>query len=159
MYGVGLAVDDVDDVERDDDLDVDFVVVVGVVAVLIGSTSTSPELPTSIIPFSPPATGRTLPPTATAPPTPTPTTIHPIWALAVWPLLTVNVFEALLISVGVMAGGGDDFGAFVDVGWDPWELFDFDFDSWSLVVPIVGMTDVLERDVGMVLPLLFDTVV
>jgi len=113
LYGVGLAVDDeLDDVddERDDDLDVDleedvdldvdFVVVVGVVVVSNGSTSTSPELPTSITPLSPPATGRRLPPTATAPPTPTPTTIHPTSALAVWPLLTVNVFEAL-ISVGL----------------------------------------------------------
>ena len=128
MYGVGLAVDDE---LGDDERDVE--VLVGVVAVSIGSTSTSPELPTSIIPFKPPATERTLFPTTTAPPTPTPTTIHPTWALAVWPLLTVTVLVTLITGcsvevalvlvacrvvvklAGVVAGGDDDFGV-VDVG-------------------------------------------
>src|SRR5438445_7207012 len=104
----------------------------------------------------PPATGRILSPTATAPPTPTPTTNHPTWALTVWPLLTVNVFEALT-SVGVMVwfwvvvglvvlvGGGEDFGVFSDVESDPLEIGNFGF--LSLVVPIVGLTDLFGPDV------------
>src|SRR6266581_8009379 len=106
-----------------------------------------------MIPSVPPATGRILSPTATAPPTPTPTTNHPTCALAVWPLLTVNVLEALVTNVGVLlefwvvvelafvvAGGGDDSGVLVgpDVGLDPREIGGFGF--WSLVVPIVGLT-------------------
>jgi len=102
----------------------------------------------------PPATGRILPPTATAPPTPTPTTIHPTWALTVWPLLTVNVFEALT-TVGVMvgfrvvvvvAGGDDDFAVLLGSESDPRELRDFGF-FW-LVVPIVGLTVVFGLVVG-----------
>lgn len=116
-----------------------------------------------MIPFVPPATGRTLSPTATAPPTPTPTTIHPTCALAVWPLLTVNVLEALVIDVKVLlefwvvrvvelalvvAGGGDDSGVLAgpDAGLDPREIGDFGF--WSLVVLIVGLTVVFELAVG-----------
>src|SRR6266498_2841604 len=96
----------------------------------------------------PPATGRILSPTATAPPIPTPTTIHPTWALTVWPLLTVNVFDALT-SVGVMvgfcivvglvvivAGGGDDFGVLLGLRSDPRKLDDFVL--W-LLVPVVGV--------------------
>ena len=122
----------------------------------------------------PPAIGRILPPTATAPPTPTPTTIHPTWALTVWPLLTVNVFEALT-SVGVMVGlmlwfvvgfvvvvasGGDDFGILLGPGWDPRELGDVC--SWSLVVPVIGMTVVFGMDVRVdidAFPLLFRTII
>ena len=100
----------------------------------------------------PPATGRIFPPTTTDPPAPTPTTIHPTCALAVWPLLTVNVLEALITSgdvpveirvvvkvAVVVAGGGDDFRVLVDVS-DPWEMADFGF--WRLVVPVVGLTGV-----------------
>ena len=46
-------------------------------------------------PAVPPAIGIMLPSTTTDPPTPTPTTLHPTWAFAVWPLLTVNVLVAL----------------------------------------------------------------
>ena len=77
-------------------------------------------------PSVPPATGRVFPPTATDPPTPTPTTIHPTCALAVWPLLTVNVLVAVtgfevtgfrlvveFKAVDVVADGGEDFGVVV----------------------------------------------
>ena len=176
MYGVGLATKlDVElDLELDDDVDdnvdvglgvdVDVGLVVGVVEASeceIVLTSSSPELFSMIIPSVPPGTGRILPPTATAPPTPTPTTIHPTCALAVWPPLTVNVLEALtsvgapvefwvIVELAVDAGGGDDFGVSVDVGKDPLELSDFGF--WSLVVPIVrvGLTDVFGLAVGIV---------
>jgi len=50
----------------------------------------------------PPATGRIWPPTETDPPIPTPTTSHPTWALAVWPLRIVNVLEA--VTSGVIKG-------------------------------------------------------
>jgi len=100
----------------------------------------------------PPSTGRVAPPTETAPPTPIPTTIHPTCALAVCPLLTVSVFEALLNSVDVLveflavvvAGRGDGFRVLVDVGLEPRELGDCG--SW-LVVPFVGLTDVFRLDV------------
>jgi len=108
----------------------------------------------------PPATGRILSPTATAPPIPTPTTIHPTWALTVRPLLTVNVFEALTcvgvvvgfrVVVGlvvVVADGGDDLGVLLGPGLDPRELGDFGF--WLLVVPVVRVTVVFGLDVGIV---------
>ena len=111
----------------------------------------------------PPTTGRTVSPTATAPPIPTPTTIHPTWALTVWPLLTVNVFEALtgvgvmvgfwvLVELVVVAGDDDDFGVLLGLVPDPREL-------WSLVVPVVGMADFgLGLTVG-TFPLLFGIIV
>jgi len=105
-------------------------------------------------PAVPPATGIISPPTATDPPTPTPTTIHPTWALAVWPLLTVNVLEALIEVleesrvvvevVVVVAAGGDELGAFVDVGNDPRENDGFGF--WLL--PVVELTDVFGLALG-----------
>ena len=137
-------------------------------------SSSPPELFSSMIASVPAATGRILSPTATAPPIPTPTTIHPTWALTVWPLLTVNVFEALT-DVGVIvdfwvavrlavvaAGSGADFGVFVDVSPDPLEFDDFCF--WLLVVAVVGLTDVFGLGVGIVgstvgtFPLLFGTI-
>ena len=121
-------------------------------------SSSSPELLSSMTASVPPATGRIVSPTTTAPPTPTPTTIHPTWALTVWPSLTVNVFEALT-SVGVIvgfevvvelvvvvAGGGEDLGVPLGLRSDPLELSDFD--SWLLVVSIVGMTVGFELDAG-----------
>jgi hypothetical protein len=86
----------------------------------------------------PPATWRIFPPTETDPPTPTPTTTHPTWALAVSPLRIVNVLEAVtsgvikgmwgLVELAAVFAGGDfagNRGAFVDVGRDPRELGDF----------------------------------
>jgi len=80
-----------------------------------------------MIPPVPPATGRVFPPTATDPPTPTPTTIHPTCALAVWPLLTVNVLVAVtafgvtgiwvvveMEAVDVVADGSEDLGVVVE---------------------------------------------
>jgi|SRR6266498_5557097 len=96
----------------------------------------------------PPSTRRILPPTTTDPPTPTPKTIHPTWALAVWPSLTVSVLEALksvellmefrvVVDLAVVvAGGGDDFGVLVDVGSDSREIGDFGF--WL----VVSLTDI-----------------
>jgi len=45
-------------------------------------------------------------------------------------------------------GGGDDFGVFVDVGKGPLENDDFGF--WSLIVFIVGLTDVFGLTLGVV---------
>ena len=103
---------------------------VGVVEVSIGSTSSCPEPSTTMIPSMPPATGMTSPPTATDPPIPIPTTIHPTCALAVLPPLIVNVLVALTgvevlmefwVVVGlalVVTGGADsvDVVVLVDVG-------------------------------------------
>lgn len=109
----------------------------------------------------PPATWRILPPTDTDPPTPTPMTIHPTWALAVCPSLTVTVLEGVT-GVGItterfrvivelalaVVVAGDDFGVFVDVGLDAREVGDFGF-CW-LVVPIIGVFGVLVTVDGVV---------
>jgi len=175
LYGVGLAVelDELDEEldEKLDELDPELdelgevldveddveLVVVEVVEVdsEIVTSSSWPELFSSMIAVVPPSTGRVAPPTETAPPRPIPTTIHPTCALAVCPLLTVSVFEALLNSVDVLveflavvvAGRGDGFRVLVDVGLVPRELGDCG--SW-LVVPFVGLSDVLGLDVRII---------
>ena len=85
----------------------------------------------------PPATGRIWPPTETDPPIPTPTTSHPTWALAVWPLRIVNVLEAEtsgvikgiwgIVELAAVLAGGDSVVAFA--GSDARELTDFGFRS------------------------------
>ena len=152
MYGVGLAA--ALDVELDDEVDfeVDVDLVVEVPDLIVLSSS-CPELFSSMIAAVSPATGRTVSPTATAPPIPTPTTIHPTWALTVWPLLIVNVFGVLVgfcvVGIGVVvANGGDDFRVLLGSRLDPRELCDFVF--WLLVVFVVGTADFLVLDVDIV---------
>jgi len=126
---------------------VDELVVELVVEVLIVLSSSCPDPFSPIIASVPPATGRIWPPTETDPPMPTPTTSHPTWALAVWPLRIVNVLEAVtsgvikgvweIVEFAAVFAGEDSIGNCGAVaGWDARELTDVGFR------PVVDLTSV-----------------